>query len=395
MAQGQGGQQNNSSAGIEFAYYAGFLVVSSVIIWYFFSGYIVRSLYDLSMIQAYIMLVPLDFLSGELASLMPGFEFPEWINGDDLAASLSQMSQTISVGLEHQVSISECLDNLSIVGFYLMIYTLPLWLFAAIHLYFSSTESRFRNKYSMENFRQLESFNWPSISTVLGKNYSKIDIDEGAFAMSLQPVEFAERHGLLKEETIEGKTVAVVDKQKAYQVFSQQMGPTWNGTLHNLPKHILALIAIFSAKAEHDTKSSDQLLRQIAKSSRGEKKQLDFSGVSLVLMKHIKSMKIAKVVGPHAFLYPAMASLLTLAREDGVLATAEFLWLKTIDRPLWYMLNSVGRKTAFPEVSGPFAHWILETKLRRPLKTPMVQEAITALESGVSEFIYKPKDGNH
>ena len=63
-----------------------------------------------------------------------------------------------------------------------------------------------------------------------------------------------------------------------------------------------------------------------------------------------------------------------------------------IDRPLWYMLNSVGRRTAFPEVSGPYAHWIMEKRLRRPLKTPMVAEAINALELGVAEFIYKPTD---
>ena len=87
-----------------------------------------------------------------------------------------------------------------------------------------------------------------------------------------------------------------------------------------------------------------------------------------------------------------MASLLELARDDGVLAGAEFLWLKTIDRPLWYMLNSVGRRTAFPEVAGPFGHWMVEKRLRRPLKTPMVAEAIDGLEEAVAEVIYKPDE---
>ena len=54
------------------------------------------------------------------------------------------------------------------------------------------------------------------------------------------------------------------------------------------------------------------------------------------------------------------------------------------------MLNSVGRQVSFTEVAGPFGHWKVEKRLRRPLKTPMLDEAITALEAGVAEIIYKP-----
>lgn len=84
--------------------------------------------------------------------------------------------------------------------------------------------------------------------------------------------------------------------------------------------------------------------------------------------------------------------MLEAARTDGVLATAEFIWLKAVDRRLWYMLNSVGRKTAFPEVAGPFAHWKIEKRLRRPLKVPMVDTAVDAMEEAISEIIYKPDE---
>jgi len=87
-----------------------------------------------------------------------------------------------------------------------------------------------------------------------------------------------------------------------------------------------------------------------------------------------------------------MATLLELARTDGVLATAEFLWLKPIDRPLWYMLNSVGRQTAFPEIAGVFAHWVAEKRLDRPLKVPMVEEAVKALEMAMKEIKYEPDE---
>ena len=55
-----------------------------------------------------------------------------------------------------------------------------------------------------------------------------------------------------------------------------------------------------------------------------------------------------------------IASLLEMARIDGVLASAEFLWLKPVDRRMWYMLNCVGRQTAVAEIAGLFAHWQAE-----------------------------------
>ncbi len=49
--------------------------------------------------------------------------------------------------------------------------------------------------------------------------------------------------------------------------------------------------------------------------------------------------------------------------RDGVQASADFLWLKPIDRRLWYMLNTVGRQTPFAEVAGPYAHWLAEREM--------------------------------
>ena len=74
-----------------------------------------------------------------------------------------------------------------------------------------------------------------------------------------------------------------------------------------------------------------------------------------------------------------------------MLAVAEFIWLKPLDRPLWYMLSSVGRQTVFPEVAGPFCHWLVERRLRRPLVVPMIQCAIDSLNEALAEFIYNPE----
>jgi intracellular multiplication protein IcmP len=101
---------------------------------------------------------------------------------------------------------------------------------------------------------------------------------------------------------------------------------------------------------------------------------------------------VKKITDGHAYILTVMASMLTLARLDGVQASADFLWLKPIDRRLWYILNTVGRQTPFVEVAGIFAHWVAEKELERKLLIPMVEEATNALELALQDIIYKPDE---
>lgn len=80
------------------------------------------------------------------------------------------------------------------------------------------------------------------------------------------------------------------------------------------------------------------------------------------------------------------------AREDGVLPSCDFLWVKPLDRRLWYVINNVGRQTPAVEVGGIFSHWNTETALKRPLSVPLVIDAVNALEVALSEILYIPSD---
>jgi intracellular multiplication protein IcmP len=133
------------------------------------------------------------------------------------------------------------------------------------------------------------------------------------------------------------------------------------------------------------------LLEQIATSAK-DTKQLDFSGVRELVAKYSQSKSLIWVLKRHAYRGTMLASLLEIARTDGVLATSEFLWLKPVDRQLWYMLNSVGRQTAFIEVSGLFAHWLAEKAFKCPLKTPMVREAVIGLQAAIESTLYKQEN---
>ena len=385
-------QQGQESSGMEGLYYSAFVVIFFASLWYYYKNTIVKVLFSVSLYQSYAMILPLQLLNEVYmtvtTSVGDGSPLPDWLNGQILAGII----QTITTTPVDEVTAYQLGEVLQIVGMYFAAYTTPVWAALSIYLLFFDTAGLFRNIYSLETLRTKESQNWPYICTVTGQDMLKNDLDEGVFAMSQQPMQFAKNYKVLDHQVINGQPAVTVNRVRAHQVFTLQMGPMWHGNLQGFPPHVLALFAAFAAKAEHDTDTCNKLLRQVAESSANGNKKLNYTGTYAILGKHLKSMRIAKAVGPHAYLLPAMASLLELARDDGVLAAAEFLWLKTIDRQLWYMLNSVGRRTAFPEVAGPFGHWVVEKRLRRPLQTPMVEEAINALEEGVAEVIYKPDD---
>jgi len=256
----------------------------------------------------------------------------------------------------------------------------------AAFMWFHNRASRFRHTYTMQTLKKCEVENWPQITPVISLNLLKKDLDKGPWAMAKLPLDFCKEHHLLA--LVEGKGRAKEWRLKTgltERLMVTQMGPLWQG-VQALPIHVKVLLVIFVARAQRDHAIANKFLNQIAVSaSHG---QLDFSGVTEQLVKYQDSKVIQWLEKRHAYVGTMMASMLEVARADGVLATAEFLWLKPVDRRLWYMLNSVGRQTPVVEIAGLFAHWLAEKKLQRPLRVPMVNEAVDALDAAVENILY-------
>jgi intracellular multiplication protein IcmP len=109
------------------------------------------------------------------------------------------------------------------------------------------------------------------------------------------------------------------------------------------------------------------------------------------MKKYQHAESVQDIVSKHAYVLTVLPSLLVGARDDGVVPSSEFLWLKIVDRRLWYILNSVGRQTPFVEVGGPFAHWLAEQEMGRRSLVPMIDEAIKALEVAIKEVRLSPR----
>jgi intracellular multiplication protein IcmP len=285
----------------------------------------------------------------------------------------------------------------SAVGYYLRIPCIAFIFVLAIVVFFSNSVRVFKRIYSMRDLANLEQFNWPQGVPVAGLDLIKADIDKGPWAMAMTPVQFCKRHRLLEEykraptEGMSRKDMNRVEvklkRGEANKVFAMQLGPLWGGP-ERLPPHVKALFAIFAGRMEGDPAAA-AMLRQLSASANTK---LNYTGVDELLKKHREHKAVKAVMEGHAYVLTVMASMLTLARVDGVQASADFLWLKPLDRRLWYTLNTIGRQTPFTEVAGIFAHWVAEREMGRKLMIPMVEEATNALELSLKEIIYKPDE---
>jgi len=295
-------------------------------------------------------------------------------------------------------TLHEVLTAGQAVGEYLRIPFVLLLFGLAFVVFFGNSARVFKRIYSMRDLVQLEKTNWPQITPVSNLNLIKENIDKGPWAMAMTPMQFCKRYqlldlharapqeGLTRKE--QAQVEAVLKRGVANKIFALQLGPYWQGTA-KLPLHARALFAVFAARYNNDTQAAANLLAQISKSSLTK---LDFTGADELCKKYENTKAIQKIINGHAYVLTVMASMLIAAREDGVQASSDFLWLKPVDRRLWYMLNNVGRQTAFVEVAGPFAHWVAEKEIGRKLIVPLVEEATNALELVLKEILYKPDE---
>lgn len=284
------------------------------------------------------------------------------------------------------------------VGTYLRIPFTLLLLVLAVVVYTGNSIRQYKNIYSMKSLSQREQGNWPQIKPVVNLDLIKSNINTGPWAMAMTPVQFCKRHNLIdvyrktRGENMtrqEAKRLDVVLKRgEANKVFALQLGPRWEG-VDRLPPYAKALFAVFAARINAETKPAAAILQQLNRSSLDK---FNYVGVDQMCKKHLDSKLVKEVVEGHAYVLTVMGAMLIAARLDGVQAAADFLWLKPLDRRLWYMLNTMGRQTPFAEAAGPYAHLLAEREAGRRLIVPMVSCATDALELALKSIIYNPEE---
>lgn len=394
MAGGGGGGQADQG-GEKNTYYIlwviALIIFVGVVVWYLADYqlkvfFIALRKYELLGIYYIVNALPLESIPFAWVHDLPG----------RLAADLDLVQQispaTLSMPIAEALSIE--------VGDFLKYPVAILLACLAIYVYRSHILVRYVKRHNMKTLLQQEQQNWPQIKIVEKLNLLEQDLDSGPWAMAMTPMQFAKKYQLISvrkaklvgsgfSKMPEAEFKVEVDKARAERVFAAQLGRPWQNVDVLLP-HRRAITAILMARGSRDTKAAQNMVAQLA-TSAGDGK-LDFNGIDDLLKKHVNNSQVQKIIKAHAYEFTVIASLLMYAREDGVMASADFLWVKPIDRRLWYVLNCVGRQTPAVEVGGIFCHWFNELALKRPLSVPVVETAVEALEIALSDIIYQADD---
>jgi len=376
--QQQGGQ--DSAGSMDFLWLTALAIFAVLLIWYFGKQYILAVVFQIKYAEIYLIQFFTDNISH--AKQFADYFYPRL----------------------NQVTVDQLGPWLTDIGSFFKIPVAVILGGLAGYLYFMHPNTRFHSVFDMKKLLDKEVENWPQIVPVSNLDLLNTPINEGPWAMAQSPMEFAKKHKLLREERHTAQrgvhrahhrdvTVTLIE-DKANQLFANQMGTLWQGP-EELPMYAQALFAVFASRGLLQRKTAADLLHQIARSAAKGTGNLNFSGVKEIIAKYKNDPTVELMTGRHAYVLGVMASMLLFARTDGVLANADFLWLKPVDRPLWYMLCSMGRQTPFPEVGGPFAHWLAERSLNRRISQPMIQEATKALNEAIKSVIYTPEDALH
>lgn len=176
-----------------------------------------------------------------------------------------------------------------------------------------------------------------------------------------------------------------VDQTAAYKAFARQLGPRWKGA-KKLPPYKQVLLAACCLKASRKRVDSDTLLSRLAvcwSHDKGLQLSKDRSLVKearRILANRDLAHKVLSRCNQHAWENTALMRAIVTAREEGgVLAPAQFVWLRAHDRALWYPLNNLGRHTFNMEALGAMVHYKAEKMAQRPIPRPKMQDALQSI----------------
>lgn len=347
------------------------LFVTVFFIWKFSHQYIVSAVFQINIVQAKLVNLFLN---------------------DKILSERIFLMQTVDPAA---VNWQQLVEMTGSIGDYMRYPVILVLIVLALVLYTSNITLKFKRAHNMNTLRAQEQHNWPAIMPIIKEDLVSQDVNKGPWAMALTPMEFARKYDLLKKEDVlldnplpGQEMTAGVRRGDAKRVFTMQLGPYWDGFEHCSPP-AYALAAVFIARMNRDRDAANEILKALDTTFASGK--LDYSVAKPIMKKYQNADNVQEVISKHAYMLTVLGSLLTAARDDGVVPSSEFLWLKPIDRRLWYMLNCMGRQTPFSEVAGPFAHWRAEKEMGRRSLVPMIDEAIKALEVAIKEVKLTPK----
>lgn len=259
----------------------------------------------------------------------------------------------------------------------------------------------YASKMSLNSLARFQSLEWrtTAVSAAFDPDKSRKELDQ-----AMRPTDWLRANKAWRKK--DGNEAGGMDVEIVKRLFEEQLGPSWRGLEPQHPTHVKALIVIFALHYRGTMKEVGKgFLKEkvnVSLELRGDISAIYALNLGNPTSKEVNA-KIEALIAPHladkklmqlpekrmakfAYMHTALVNLLTDARkESGVLPPAEFLWLKHVDRTLWYGLNNVGRRAFHTEGAGIVSHYQAERIVGHALVEPHVAEAIDGVKSYLEE----------
>lgn len=267
-----------------------------------------------------------------------------------------------------------------------------IWIVCALALVFgvwalfNGPGTEHRTVFDLDGFIKRQAKIFPIIAPFIDFNPSKQPPRAPGAPVPAELPLFAEALG--PEEWIAYNSIPVpdakLDEEAASKAFAKQLGARWRGVKY-LDPYKQIFIAACCLKAARKRSDADTMMGRLA---------LCWSDNKINLRKDPKLLKEARAVlarqdicgvtlkkcNEHAWETTAIMRALATSREEGgVLAPAQFVWMRGYNRTLWYPLNNLGRQSLHPEAIGAMAHYKAEKMAQRPIPRPKMADPAKAL----------------
>ena len=290
-------------------------------------------------------------------------------------------------------------------------YAVLLVMLGAVSVFMGRTGGLVR-RLNMESLLKNNAESFPCLWPVVGRGtylLSPESYDSGYWRIAQSPIQFAVEHGLLidrhgtpfaPEQALRRGLADTglpaygqghFDEKKAAAVLRGQLGAAFPGFEALAPAR-KALACAFLVYASGDKKECVSLLNAVSGAYVEQETpscplltQDDFQKrLAALWEKHQKIASEPLLLRHSAFELPWFMALLTRARHKGVLASSQFLWLRPLDRSLWYALNQCGGRAAWAEGFAAWAHYAAEEKAKKALAEPHIAQAVRRLRDSLS-----------
>ncbi len=182
-----------------------------------------------------------------------------------------------------------------------------------------------------------------------------------------------------------------LERDRALESLAGFLGPRL-GSVRDMQPHEQALFAVFAARLFSNGEAlgdAQMLLDTLNRSCytgefQGKRGYPRLDLARPQFDRYADHAEVANWVARHGYARTLLFAMHEAAIKLGKLPSSNFRWLKGMDRPLWYALNTTGRKVPFVESLAVFTQARWETYVSNMglrLERPYLDDAVDALEA--------------